>query len=483
MHTDSRGVAVSTQHRASIDAYDRAIELMHEYAGNPIAIIDEALARDPGFVLGHAFKAAFIAGGGDKAFEPELRASVEAAERLLSGANERERGLVAAGRAWLDGHLDHAIDLWGRVAIAYPRDTLAIQAAHIGDFMLGQQTMLRDRLAQVLHAWDEDVPGYGWLLGMYAFGLEETGEYAHAEEVGRRAVALNPRDGWASHAVAHVMEMQARLDEGIAWLRETSRAWAPDNALAYHNHWHRALYHLDLGEPAAALEIYDRQIRPGDSRVVLEMIDASALLWRLHLLGEDVGSRWTSLAAAWRDRTRDQYYAFNDVHALMAFIGAGDDEAVRELMEALETAARGSTTNARMTREVGLPFARALVAFARADYAACVDALLPVRHVSARFGGSNAQRDVLSLTLLEAALRGGQVALARALTSERTRLRPSNPRNWLVTARALEAGDDRAHAAQARRQALRLAEHFSGRAKQDTASRAAFRAPPLEPTA
>jgi tetratricopeptide (TPR) repeat protein len=460
MHTDSRGLHVSSRQRSSVDAYDRAVELVHEYAGNPVAVIDEALANDPGFVMGHALKAAFIAGATDRALEPELRASVEAAERHLGGATERERGHVAAARAWLDGDFERAVDLWGRVAIDHPRDTLAIQAAHLGDFYLGQQTMLRDRIAQVLHTWDEGVPGYGWILGMYAFGLEETGDYAHAEEVGRRAVTLNPRDGWAAHAVAHVMEMQARLGEGIDWLSRTSRAWAPDNGFAFHNHWHRALYHLDLGDAAAALEIYDRQIRPGDSRAVLEMIDASALLWRLHLLGEDVGGRFGSLAAAWRDHAADRLYAFNDVHALMAFIGAGDEAGVRDVIEALEAAARGSGSNARMSRDVGLPVARGLVAFSRGDHVGCVDALLPVRHAAVRFGGSNAQRDVLSLTLVEAALRAGRTSLARALASERTRLRPSNPRNWLFTARALEAGGEAAHAAQARRQAMRLAEHF-----------------------
>ena len=94
---------------------------------------------------------------------------------------------------------------------------------------------------------------------MYAFGLEETGDYARAEEVGRRAVELNARDAWASHAVAHVMEMQARLDEGISWLETTSRSWARDNGFAYHNHWHLALYHLDLGDAAAR----PRGVRPG----------------------------------------------------------------------------------------------------------------------------------------------------------------------------------------------------------------------------
>ena len=52
------------------------------------------------------------------------------------------------------------------------------------------------------------MPYYGYLLGMGAFGLEEVGEYAEAEKMGRRAVEIEPRDGWAVHAVAHVMQMQ-----------------------------------------------------------------------------------------------------------------------------------------------------------------------------------------------------------------------------------------------------------------------------------
>jgi tetratricopeptide (TPR) repeat protein len=460
MLKDSRGVPVATEDRTSLDAYERAVELMHEYAGNPVAILDEALARDPAFVLGHCLKAALLAGATDKALEPDLRRSVEAAEAHASGAGARERGHVAACRAWLDGDLDRAVDLWGRVALEFPRDTLAIQAAHLGDFYLGRQVSLRDRLAQALYAWDDRVPGYGWMLGMYAFGLEETGDYARAEEVGRRAVELQARDAWAAHAVAHVMEMQARLGEGIAWLEETSRAWAPDNGFAYHNFWHLALYHLDAGDAAAALALYDRRVRPGRSEVVLEMIDASALLWRLHVLGHDVGGRFEELASAWRPRAGDAHYAFNDVHALLAFLGAGREDDARAVLASLEAHAGDAGTNGRMIREVGLPVARGLVAFARGDHARCVDELLPVRHAAVRFGGSNAQRDVLSLTLLEAALRGGQVALARALASERTRLRPSNPRSWLATARALDAGGEVAHATQARRQALRLAEHF-----------------------
>jgi Flp pilus assembly protein TadD len=103
-----------------------------------------------------------------------------------------------------------------------------------------------------------------------------------------------------------------------------------------------------------------------------------------------------------------------------------------------------------MSREVGLPLARALAAFGAGDYATAVELLTQVRPVAHRFGGSHAQRDIVTLTLIEAALRGGQVRLARALTAERTDLKPSSPFNWRLTGRALMATGDRHGAIKAR---------------------------------
>jgi len=198
--------------------------------------------------MGHCLKAALIVSATEKPLETMLRDAVEAGERHAAGATDRERRHLAAARAWLERDFARSIDLYGRIAVDHPRDTVAVQTAHIGHFYLGTPGMLRDHVAQVLHAWDESVPGYAQVLGMYAFGLEETGDYARAEGIGRRAVTLNPTDAWASHAVAHVMEMNARLGEGIAWLEEGSRYWAPDNGFVYHNCWHLALYHLDRGD-------------------------------------------------------------------------------------------------------------------------------------------------------------------------------------------------------------------------------------------
>src|SRR3546814_2814556 len=145
---------------------------------------------------------------------------------------------MAAARAWLDGDFECALDADGKVAFDYPGDSLALQLGHLGDFYLGRSAMLRDRIAQALPAWDKDVPGYGYLLGMHAVGLEEMGDYRRAEETGRGAIDANPRDPWAVHAVAHVMEMQGRLADGVRWLTERTDDWAPDNGFAFHNWWH-----------------------------------------------------------------------------------------------------------------------------------------------------------------------------------------------------------------------------------------------------
>jgi tetratricopeptide (TPR) repeat protein len=440
---DCRDVPVSTGNRASLERYEAAAHLLHGYYGDPLAVIEHALEEDPEFVMGQCLRAALMVMSTDKGAEPLLQKSVRAAQGLIARANDRERAHIRAAEAWLDGNFERSIRLYGDILLDYPRDTLALQVAHVGDFFLGQSGMLRDRVAQVLPFWDDSVPGYGYVLGMHAFGLEETALYDRAEATGRKALELNARDPWAVHAVAHVMEMQGRLEDGVNWLLSRSRDWAPDNALACHNWWHLALFHLDRGDEARVIELYDTAVRRADSNVVLEMIDASALLWRLHLRGVDLGARWGQLADAWEPRIGEAYYAFNDAHAMMAFVGAGRREAAASLLKVLEKRTAAGGTNGRMTWEVGLPLCRALHAFGEGDYAGAVELLSSLRLVASRFGGSHAQRDVITLTLIEAALRGRQLTLARALLSERTALKPESPFAWASTIRALKLlGDE-----------------------------------------
>jgi hypothetical protein len=132
------------------------------------------------------------------------------------------------------------------------------------------------------------------------------------------------------------------------------------------------------------------------------------------------------VADAWSDPGYHGYYAFNDCHAAMAFLVDGRLPELRRLVAELGRRAGEDGSNAAMTREVGLPLSRALLAFGEARYGDVVDALLPLRLVAHEFGGSNAQRDVIDQTLAEAALRSGRAALTRALVAERRLLRPEN---------------------------------------------------------
>jgi hypothetical protein len=434
---DSRGVPVSTTSPASLATLERATTLAASYFVDPLAVIDGALAEDPDFAMGHALKVALAVMSSEKGALPMLADSLAAIDRSPT-ANAREHAHAAAGRAWLEGDFTRAVARYGDILLDHPRDLVALQAAHIGDFLLGQSQMLRDRVAQVLPHWNADVPGYSYVLGMYAFGLEETNLYDRAEETGRRALQLDPRDPWSVHAVTHVMEMRGRTADGIHWLTSHSDEWAPGNGFAYHNWWHLGLFHLDASEHAQVLDIYDRLVRPKPSQIAYENVDASALLWRLYLRGVDVGDRWQALAQDWAPAVEDGYYAFNDAHAVMAFVGAGRLDLVERALAAMarQAASGAPGGNGMMTRDVGLPLARALVAFARGDHDICIDLLLGMRQHAHRFGGSHAQRDLVHLTLLESALRSGRTRLAQALAAERTAQKPDSPFNRLLAARA-----------------------------------------------
>ena len=432
--SDSAGYNLSGATQTSLAAFEQASHELRCYIGDPVASVQRALEASPAMTMAHALKAWLYLLGTEPAGLDVARECLRTAAALP--ANERERAHLQAARLVLDGRWRAGGQALEDLSAAYPRDALALQAGHSIDFFTGDSRLLRDRIARALPDWSESMPGYHALLGMYAFGLEECGEYAAAERIGRDSVAREPRDGWGWHAVAHVMEMQNRPAEGIAWLRGGVDAWAPESFFAVHNWWHLAVFHLEGGDTDEALRLFDDPIHGSRSTVILQMIDATALLWRLHLRGLDAGSRWQTVADGWAPFAEAGNYAFNDWHAMMAFVGAGRPKGQAAVLASLERAAAGEPDTASFAREVGLPVARAVQAFGQGRYEQAVALLRPVRSSAGRFGGSHAQRDLLDLTLLEAALRAGLQPLARALAAERLARRPASPLARLFVQRA-----------------------------------------------
>ncbi|TAN15008.1 MAG: tetratricopeptide repeat protein [Rhizobiaceae bacterium] len=430
---DSLGLPLGGATAASLDAYERAVGGFQRFGGDPLASADAAIAAAPGFVMAHVLKGYLYA----LSTEPraaKVARDIHAAAKVFS-VTPRETAHVEALGELASGNWNRAGAILRAISKEHPLDTLALQAGHQVDYFTGNTASLRDRIAAALPAWDKSMPGYHSTLGMHAFGLEENGDYAAAEAAGRQAVALEPRNGWAQHAVAHVMEMQSRQKEGIQWMRANPDAWSRDNFLQVHNWWHLSIFHYDLSEVDAVLALYDGPIYGSRSKLALNMVDASAILWRLFLGCVDVGDRWGPLAQNWLPFATAGNYAFNDVHAMMAFIGAGKWDAARSLLDAQEEALRGNDDNAGFTR-IGHPFAKGLYAFGRGDYAQAVRLLESISAIASRFGGSHVQRDVINLTLIEAAIRSGDREKARALTAGRLMSHPDSPLSRLFSARA-----------------------------------------------
>ncbi len=357
---------------------------------------------------------------------PELRRSLSAALALSDAANERELMHMRALNRWADRDFTGAAKAYCELSSAYPRDLLALQAGHQAAFFTGHQTGLRDGIARALPYWSVDMAGHGYVLGMLAFGLEECGEYEAAADAGCRAVSLDGSDSWAAHAVAHCHEMEGKAPEGISWLNATSSGWAEGNVLAYHNWWHLGLFHFESCDWARVIEIYDTHVARETGAPALELVDASALLWRLWLAGVDIGNRADVIADAWDATLGSEagYYAFNDFHAAFARVAAGRIHQADDHIAALEVRAGRGASHDSVVAKVGLPLVRAIYALGAGDAAGALDLLERARGQEMLAGGSNAQRDVFAQTLMAAAERAGSGRAMQAAAAARLVVKP-----------------------------------------------------------
>jgi hypothetical protein len=422
---DPRGVTITVGDAASPARYEAALFDVLGYAGDPIGKIEAALADDPLLVMGHLLRAHTFLFALQPGFAAKAATSIAAVRELAAAASPRERLHLTAAEAWARGDYAGAIVAFDAVLAEHPRDLAALMFAHQADFFGGDAPIVR-RPAAALPYWDGTLPGYGYVQSMLAFGLEEEGDYPAAESLGRAAVSANPKDVWGIHAVGHVLEMQGRDAEGIAWYEAREADWAPGCYFAVHNAWHLSLYHVDREDPAAALAVYDRLLRPGKRSILLNLCDATALLWRLTLAGIDVGGRWQEVADLMVPHALSRVHVFDDVHLAIAFAASGRDFALKELLRSLDEQARGQGEPAARARQVALPAAQAMAAFTHGAYAAAVERLLALRPQARLMTGSAAQRDILELTLIEAALRCGQFGLARDLLSPRLQRKPAS---------------------------------------------------------
>ncbi len=436
--TDPRGVPVCAPEPAALEDFERALEALYTFRDDPLALINPVIEQWPEFALAHVFKALVLVNLTERRFTLAARRALGRATPLLGKGGERERKAHEVVTALVDGETGHAATGLDEMLLDHPRDILALHAGHNADFARGDVLNLRNRIMRVLPAWQPDHPGYANVLAMLAFGLEEANQYAEAEAAGYRALEADAANPWAVHAVAHVMEMTGRVDDGIEHLTSRRADWAPNSGFAYHNWWHLALFHLDRDEPDRVLELYDEQIDDPEAAFALNKLDASALLWRLRLLGVDIGQRFVPLADWWREGLEREagYYAFNDLHAAVAFAAVADHQAL-ETLATLQAERSAATPDERaaVTGSVGMPLVAAVSDYAHGRFGRAAQTLRSLRDSCRIFGGSHAQRDLVTLTLIDAAHQAGEHALVEAYVNERLVAKPASPLGWRLKAR------------------------------------------------
>jgi tetratricopeptide (TPR) repeat protein len=458
---DSAGNATTTRSTKALEYFNQALDDFMHFRGQLVENIDASIHADPDFALGYAYKG-YVGVLGTEAKDAAVAKT--AVDHFLKFTNlarlsERERLHLQAAKSLLDGDLHGSSKQLAEISKQYPRDILALSVGHQLDFFTGKATLLQHRIERALPAWTSEDQYYANLLGMISFGLEESGDYARAEEVGLEAVERNPKDVWAIHAVTHTYEMQANFLKGMKYLEARQEDWAKGNFFLGHNWWHYALYTLEAGQAEHALHIHDSVLfTENQADLALQLLDATALCWRLYLEGHDVKARFAKHAELWKRKLEPAFYAFNDMHMAMAFVGAGFEREAEMLILSRErwltSHHEETTSNVQMTRDIGLPICKAVLAFGRGQYTNVVNLLYPIRHRLHEFGGSHAQRDVVLMTLVEAALRGNDKR-AKGILDERFKVKAHSPYNWLKQATLLEQLGEKLDSAAAKGKATR----------------------------
>ncbi len=393
--TDQWGLHVTTADAEAVVALNETLLSYLAIGRKTGGLLKSVFETDPDMIMAHCLKGYFFLLMASGPLQERVPKVLAVAEKGLASATPREQAHVQALKHWAGADPGAAARVWEDILAEHPLDLLAMRLAHHTYFYLGASGEMLESVERIIGAWDESLPGYGFVLGMRSFALEECGEYAAAEKTGRAAVVLNADDPWAIHAVAHVMEMQDRHAEGIDWICGLESNWNSANNFRYHLWWHRALMHLDRGELEEALRLYDKDMWDPESDEYLDICNDVSLLLRLELLGVDVGDRWQVLTEKVAERTGERLLPFVDCHFVAALAAGGKVEAASEMANAMATAGG-------VFADVGTPVSNAMIAHREGDYADAAKLLRDVRDNIVAMGGSHAQRDLFELILSDA---------------------------------------------------------------------------------
>ena len=395
--------------------------------------LKQLLIADPKMPMAVCTKGYFAMLMGNAKFTDKAMTTSKQLNEIVKNVSvsPREHQHAVALSFWACRNLEKATNIWENILLQYPLDGLAARLAHFAHFYSGNGRQMRESAARLVPYWPKTHSDFGFVLGMHAFGLEEADSYREAEKYGRWAVEINPKDIWSAHAVAHVMEMMGRKREGINWIKKLEPNWKTVNNFRYHLCWHQCLYHLELGEFAEVLKVYDEKIVADlSSDFYLDVCNASSLLWRLEILGVEIGERWHSLQDISAQHIGDMELIFVSLHYLMVLSAGGRTDLVNEMITNIRRWSTLDTSQSKIIADVGLSMAKGLHYARKNELYLAIEKIEQVRGKIESIGGSKAQRDVFDMILLDAVQKSNMNQKASDLFAERVRKKPHSFWSW-----------------------------------------------------
>lgn len=365
--------------------------------GPRVRSIFEAADADPHCALVNAHAAAvhmaLEAAPGFKVARTYLRR----ARKTAREGTPREQAFVAAIADWWRGNTAGTLKRLRKIVDENPADIVAAKWAQYHAFNMGDARAMRDVVEATLPAHQNSSEAWS----MLAFAHDQNRDEDKAEHAVEKALTLNPADAWAHHAYAHIMDGQGRTDDAITFLTGKAPGWAGRSIFVReHNYWHLALFHLDRGDDARALEIFDKHLWGEWREFAQEQLGAIGALWRMELAGLNVGHRWEPIAAKVVERWHEHILPFHDVHFAYALARGGRTNELREFTASLTRHGAKDTTG--VWESLVIPCTQGLIAHANRRYTDAATHLAPLLPRLHLIGGSTIQRDVITQTLADA---------------------------------------------------------------------------------
>jgi hypothetical protein len=434
MSEDRYGCSLSTENPEVVQYVNQfSAELLQ--MGKKIDCILEGVQKYPDEVILQIYATIFYLYGQTIQTQEKAAEHLDKASKLLDQANEREKSLYSFAWHWLNQLLAEALKKIERHCFKWPKDLTAIKITEFLFYCKGQKYESHRFLRLTSHCYQEH-KNNPFFLAIHSFALELSTKYDESMKTAERALLLNEANPWAHHTLSHLFINKGFIDEGINILEHYSKLWSQFNhVIESHNLWHLALLYLENLDFEKIRGIYQRANWIHQAQLVGEEIDATALLWRLDMEGQDHATDWKALADSIEDHANFGGTPFISAQLIYALKKGNRDEALQKALVNIENFAHEQFKEDRFVwREVGLPLIHGSLAFADQDYGQALHYFDPIMEKVGCVGGSDAQIDLFYQTYLKSLIGAQRFWDAEHLLHKMTQGRDMTKleRKWLA---------------------------------------------------